>query len=70
MTTLTINAQHSTVSTYQGVTIIKSWTSSNFLGTVIHKAILPNGRIISSNQRSHVTKRIRKYYTNPDYAAL
>lgn len=70
MTTLTINAQHTTESTYRGIVIVKSWFSSNFIGTVSHSAVLPNGKIISSNQRSHVTKRIRKYFNDPVYAAL
>lgn len=62
---MTINAQHFTNSTYMGIEITKSWFSSNFTGTVRHTAVLPNGKIISSTIRAHVTKRIRKYFKDP-----
>lgn len=47
---------------YMGIDIIKAWTSSNFIGTIRHYATLPDGKHISSPIRSHVTKRIRKYF--------
>lgn len=52
---------------YMGVEITKGWISSNFTGTVTHYATLPDGRKISSPVRSHVTKRIKKYFNDPSY---
>ena len=56
--------QHVIVTTpYMGVEISKGWISSNFTGTVTHYATLPNGQTVSSPVRKHVTKRIKKYFT-------
>lgn len=60
--------QHAVQTTpYMGIEVTKAWTSSNFTGSVTHYATLPDGRIISSPIRSHVTKRIRKYFNDPNY---
>lgn len=56
-----------TSGTYMGIDILKGWNSSNFIGSVTHYATLPDGRLISSPIRSHVTKRIRKYFNDPSY---
>lgn len=55
--------QHTEVTTpYMGVEIVKGWISSNYIGTVRHYATLPDGRVITSPERKHVTKRIKKYF--------
>lgn len=57
--------QHSEITTsFMGINIIKGWTSSNFVGTVRHYAILPCGRKISSPNRKSITKRIKKYFND------
>lgn len=55
--------QHVVITTpYMGIEIKKAWISSNFAGTVRHYATLPDGRVITSPIRQHVTKRIKKYF--------
>ena len=56
--------QHTEITApYMGIEITKGWISSNYAGTVRHYATLPNGQIVTSPVRKHLTKRIKKYFT-------
>ena len=45
---------------YRGIQVIKTWLPSNYYGTVVHSAEMPNGKTFYSASWDNLKKQIKK----------